>query len=337
MNNAKIKMLNVSILLSVSYAVLLIFIKYFTNGLSFSVSSLYQVGNLLDTLPAFIVIAAAAFVIFKKNKINSKMLFTGNLILLFSIPVLIAALIMTFVNISGYLPLINYPARKIILGLFFTVSYFMQLFGALTIFFLSMDEKYFAPLRAFYLGTGTLVLMVTFALLIILKTSNNSFHSNLDGNTKIAVVLGAAVWNRNSPSPLFEGRIEKAFELYKKGKIELIQVTGGSAPGEMSEAEVAGEELKKLGVPENRILLEDRTSTTAEQIKYIRNNLVEKYPESFAIISDSFHLRRIMEMSKFFDLNVNGISSNYKLNWRKSIYYYLRESAALLLFWLFAI
>src|ERR1039458_9824708 len=42
----------------------------------------------------------------------------------------------------------------------------------------------------------------------------------------VAVVLGAAVWSNNIPSPMLASRAEKAYELYKQGYVNKIQVTG---------------------------------------------------------------------------------------------------------------
>jgi len=96
--------------------------------------------------------------------------------------------------------------------------------------------------------------------------------------------------------------------------------------------------LEKLGVDRSFIMVEETTSTTVQQIQLIKNKFSEdpKY-RKISIVSDQFHMARIMEMSKFFTLQTDGIASDYKLKIEKLLYYRLRESIALLLFWLFAI
>src|SRR5437660_1724484 len=69
-----------------------------------------------------------------------------------------------------------------------------------------------------------------------LIASNNL---KLDGG----VVLGAAVWGGNRPSPVLRERINKGYELLSSGTIKYIILTGGGSPGEMTEAEVAKNEL----------------------------------------------------------------------------------------------
>ena len=147
-------------------------------------------------------------------------------------------------------------------------------------------------------------------------------------------IPGAAVWKKNKPSPIFEARIRKALELYRKNYYKKIILTGGNAPGEISEAEAAQKYLVNLGVNKKDIILEKETSTTSEQIKYLKKYFSNK---KILIVSDGFHLSRITQIAKFFNLKVEGVSSDYTMTLEKAIYYRTRETVALLMFWLFAI
>ncbi len=157
-------------------------------------------------------------------------------------------------------------------------------------------------------------------------------------NRDIAVVLGAAVWNKNEPSPIFKGRIDRALELHTLYNVDKIQLTGGSAPGEITESEAALRYLDQNGVSLQNIFYEVETTTTSEQIRFIKDELVDKKKyKRILIITDHFHLRRVMEICNFFHVDAYGISSEYKLNWEKLIYYRMRDSVGLILFWFFAI
>ncbi|MCB0746652.1 MAG: YdcF family protein [Ignavibacteriae bacterium] len=165
---------------------------------------------------------------------------------------------------------------------------------------------------------------------------------NLDRNGKkfdYGIILGAAVWSGNKPSPIFMGRIDKGAELLKNKVINKIQLTGGNAPGELSEAEAALKYLQSMHKlsPKN-IEVENLTSTTNEQIKFVKSNLENgDKSKKFIIISDEFHLKRVEEMVDFYNLNAEVISSNYKLNFQKSFYYRLRDSIGLIIFWFFGL
>ncbi|MFN3478156.1 MAG: FAD-dependent oxidoreductase, partial [bacterium] len=62
------------------------------------------------------------------------------------------------------------------------------------------------------------------------------------------VVLGAAVWSDNKPSPILAARVDKAIDLMKNFNVEKVYFTGSNAPGELSEAEVALNYLKSKNI-----------------------------------------------------------------------------------------
>ncbi|MCB0711075.1 MAG: YdcF family protein [Ignavibacteriae bacterium] len=151
------------------------------------------------------------------------------------------------------------------------------------------------------------------------------------------VILGAAVWSGNKPSPVFRERIHKGYELLKDGVVEFLVLTGGNAPNELTEAEVAKRELLRMGAEPTAIVLEERTSSTVEQILFIRDELTKQGWESFVVISDQFHLKRALEICAFNDLEANGIPSESPLGPKNLAFYHVRESAALILYWMFGL
>ncbi|MBK8945944.1 MAG: YdcF family protein [Ignavibacteriae bacterium] len=185
-----------------------------------------------------------------------------------------------------------------------------------------------------------LIIIILLGFSFIYTFFTDEFHnSNKNAKYDYGIILGAAVWSKNKPSPIFSGRIEKGAELFKKGIIRKIQLTGGNAPGELSEAKAAANYLStNHNIPKPNILIEEKTSTTNEQIRFIKNIVMnEKKSEKFIIISDQFHLKRVEEMIDFYNLNADVISSNYKLNMQKSFYYRFRDCISLVMFWFFAI
>ena len=151
------------------------------------------------------------------------------------------------------------------------------------------------------------------------------------------VILGAAVWSGNKPSPVFRERIHKGYELLNDGVVEFLVLTGGNAPNELTEAEVAKRELLAMGAEPTAIVLEEKTSSTTEQILFIRDELTKQGWESFVIISDQFHLKRALEICAFNDIEANGIPSESPLGPKNLAFYHVRESAALILYWMFGL
>lgn len=92
------------------------------------------------------------------------------------------------------------------------------------------------------------------------------------GSTHVAkkadaiVVMGAAQYD-GRPSEMLRRRLEKALELWNEGKAEWIAVTGGKKSGDrFTEAGTSAAWLVKRGVPEARILFEERGRSTWESL-----------------------------------------------------------------------
>ncbi|MCW8850477.1 MAG: YdcF family protein [Melioribacteraceae bacterium] len=234
--------------------------------------------------------------------------------------------------------LLGYPFKKILPIIFFVFNQLVFLFVAFLVWFVSFG----LTIKA-YLYSILAVLATT--LMIIIFTLTYSFwiieydHDVEKNQHDYGIILGAAVWSGNKPSPIFIGRIEKGAKLFKQKAIKKIQLTGGNAPGELSEAKTAYNYLReKYNLDSNQILIEEKTSTTNEQIRYIKNNFVNDMSASdFIFISDEFHLMRIKEMADFYGLKAKVVSSEYKLNLQKSLFYRLRDSIGLILFWFFGV
>ena len=82
--------------------------------------------------------------------------------------------------------------------------------------------------------------MSIFLLSFLFTFKIDKYNSQKDKtNFDYGIILGAAVWSGNKPSPIFRGRIKKGAELFKQKIINKIHLTGGNAPGEISEAKAA--------------------------------------------------------------------------------------------------
>lgn len=129
-------------------------------------------------------------------------------------------------------------------------------------------------------------------------------------------------------------RLNKAIEIYNrnKGKNPYIIVSGGKGSNEkISEAEAMKRYLIDNGVEENKIVLEDKSTTTYENLKYSKKK-IEEYDSlksnKIAFITSDFHIYRTAIFAKELQLEVDGIGS-------KTLYYYypnsfIREFAAIL-------
>ena len=91
------------------------------------------------------------------------------------------------------------------------------------------------------------------------------------------IILGCGLKKDGTPTPLLRGRIERAAEFYEKQKREtgkeLTFITsGGQGPDEaVSESAAMKRCLMELGIPGERIIEEDRSTDTFENMKNSRD------------------------------------------------------------------
>ncbi len=149
------------------------------------------------------------------------------------------------------------------------------------------------------------------------------------------VILGAAVWGGNRPSPVLKERILKGYEIYKRKIVPKLVITGGGSPNELTEGEVSKNELIKFGVDPSKLILENSSNSTVEQIHFVRDELYKSNSwKRIILISDNFHLLRSKEICSFNDINAEAIASGKELTPSSTASFCLKESLALIIFWI---
>lgn len=324
--------------LSILNVLMIYLIKYDLDSIPLNNFKFDNLGNLIPIIIEGVFLLLLLVSLFIKEDFS--LTTTALLYILSTVSLLL--LLFGYIRFKFHIQLVNdylfgYPAEKVITGLSLSTGVFIQIFLGALLFNLWFNQSYMVYIKSLFM---TIVLFVVIFVSVFIFTAVQDYKQidSKPGSNNIGVVLGAAVWNHDQPSPIFKGRIEKASQLYRSKLIYKIQLCGSNAPGEVSEAQAALNYAQKLGINKLSVLVEEKTSTTAEQIKFIHDNLSSNSQyNKILIISDQFHLTRVMEMCKFFGVKAKGIQSDYHLNWEKLLYYRGRETIALLFFWLFSI
>ena len=117
----------------------------------------------------------------------------------------------------------------------------------------------------------------------------------------VVIVFGCRV-HGYEPSQRLQERLDAALSVLEKYEDSVCIVSGGKGEDEtVSEAEAMRAYLEKRGVAPERILLEDRATSTAENLSYSMEILKEKgLSENTAIvgISGDYHAMRIDLLAK---------------------------------------
>lgn len=140
------------------------------------------------------------------------------------------------------------------------------------------------------------VLSLLVALALFFTSLYMTIVSSQDGNAVLpadcALVFGAAVYGQGVPSPAISRRIDAATALFAENQVQRLIVSGGKGSGvRESEAQVMADLAVTFGVPRDRILLEDASHSTWENLQNSQNLTADC--SSVLGISDGYHLARI--------------------------------------------
>jgi uncharacterized SAM-binding protein YcdF (DUF218 family) len=143
------------------------------------------------------------------------------------------------------------------------------------------------------------------------------------------VVLGAAQYDGH-PSPVLRARLDHAVDLWNHHMAQIVILTGGRGPGDTtSEAAVGRGYMRRHGVPDDAILLEDEGRTTRASLLAVSRMLNNRGMKTAILVSDPFHMLRLWILSRRFGFTpytsptrTSPISPNREERWR----YMLSES-----------
>lgn len=148
--------------------------------------------------------------------------------------------------------------------------------------------------------------------IVLIFTANYSIENKAKGKTfsksseikknKVGLVLGTSKMLKNGRINLyFKYRINATLELYKKGKIDFVLVSGDNGNKNYDEPTDFKNELIKRGIPVNKIFLDYAGFCTLDSV--VRANEIFGQ-DSITVISQEFHNERAIYLAE-----KNGISA----------------------------
>ena len=138
------------------------------------------------------------------------------------------------------------------------------------------------------------------------------------------IILGCAVGKDGRVTPLLRGRADRAIWFSKKqkeatGKEITFVASGGKGADEViSEAEAVRNYLVEEGIPEDRILLEDKSVSTYQNMKFsneiIRKDMGESKDKDakIAFSTTGYHVFRSGYLAQSQGIRVSGVGSRTK-------------------------
>lgn len=147
------------------------------------------------------------------------------------------------------------------------------------------------------------------------------------------IVLGAGV-RGDTPSLSLKNRLDAALEYLQNNPDCTAIVSGGQGPGEnVSEARAMYDYLTARGVSPERVLMEDRSTSTEENLSFSREILLSigADPENtrLAVVSSEYHLYRAQYLGSLLGLELHGVPAHTSKP-VLMVNYFIREAFAVL-------
>ena len=180
-------------------------------------------------------------------------------------------------------------------------SLFWLLWEAIGLFFLVWALLIHKEFFVFHSGIKIVFHMLIVAAAVVLGILcvmiAGEFSSTGKQNLNYIIVLGAQV-RKDGPSVVLRYRLDAAIDYLNDNPDTICIVSGGQGVNEsFSEAEGMADYLMQHGIGQERILLEDRSTNTVENIRNSKALMEHPY-ENVGIVTNNFHMYRAVRIAK---------------------------------------
>lgn len=157
----------------------------------------------------------------------------------------------------------------------------------------------------------TLMLLGVFFLSCVVSP----FHLRREQNLDYIVVLGCGLSGRRL-TPLLRGRVDEGLRLLAVNPKAKLVLSGGQGPDEeIAEAEAMAAYVREQGIDESRIIVENRSKTTEENLA--NSIALMQGAGRTAVVTTNYHVHRALQLARAQGLRCSGYGAKTKL------YFYL--------------
>ena len=196
----------------------------------------------------------------------------------------------------------------------------------------SADDKYSGRIkilkRCYFICLAIGIIFFTVLQILIFSGSRTE-----EADVDVIIILGAGLID-DKPSLILASRLNAAIAYVQTREDTLIIVTGGLGEGRsVTEAEAMARYLITRGIDENRIIKEDKSTNSHENINFAKTIMIDNGmdPENMkiAVVTNEFHLYRAKLTAQKAGLTAIGIAAETPGLHRKLIYRF-REAFSLI-------
>ncbi|MCL2757431.1 MAG: YdcF family protein [Coriobacteriia bacterium] len=158
-------------------------------------------------------------------------------------------------------------------------------------------------------------------------------NDNVTYDEDVVIVLGAGIRGEQVTKTLAH-RLDKAIEYYARNPKAIIVVSGGQGLQEsISEALAMERYLIARGIPADKIIKEDQSTSTQENFLFSDAILMKKFPKGYSavLITNDFHVYRAEKTAEYAGVSARHMGAT--VDWYTIPVNYLREMAAVVKLW----
>ncbi len=153
-------------------------------------------------------------------------------------------------------------------------------------------------------GAGILIFLLIEGLIL------TQFGAKASDGADYCLILGAQMKN-HGPSDVLRRRLDTAITYLVENPETIVIVSGGQGVNEpVTEARGMYEYLTQRGIAPERILLEEKSGNTWENLHY-SSELLDKDKDNVVLVTNNFHVFRAMGIAKKMGYeNVSGLAAD---------------------------
>lgn len=153
------------------------------------------------------------------------------------------------------------------------------------------------------LGFGSILTPLTLNFYVNAATSDRRYtEASQVPKQKVAIVFGAGIYPDGTPSPMLADRVDAAVELYKKGRVQKLLMTGDNSRDDYDEVSAMQRHAIAQGIPIEDITLDHAGFSTYESC-YRAKEIFGI--QQAVLVTQNFHLSRAIYTCQ--QLNVEAV------------------------------
>lgn len=174
---------------------------------------------------------------------------------------------------------------------------------------------------------GYIALLVAFA--VTWAVIDTAAHREAPENADVVIVLGAGL-RGEKPTRVLRNRLDTAIDYLKQNPKTVAIVSGGKGEGEhISEAQAMARYLLEAGIPQERCILEDQSTSTKENFQFSGEIITQLFGSeaSIVFVTTDFHIYRAGRVAARQGIEAAGIAAPD--SWYVALNNHLRECMAI--------